>query len=349
MAIFLTGSTGFVGGRLLKNLLNDTDQQLFVLVRNMSKGEELVQTFPEEQQKRITLLRGDITAPEFGLTSSTLSMLQNQIQTFYHLAAVVKFDEHLRDEIFSANYDGTKNTLKVAHQLRAKRFVYVSTAYTVGKREKGIEQLYPIDDDVHNPYEESKVQSEHLVFDYKEDMEVIIFRPAIIVGDSKTGEADSKFTLYGFMRALDVFKRRVARKHPEATYRLIGDERATSNVVPVDYVANILALGATSAKPNTIYHITNPQPTNNFKSLQFVKDALDFPQLEIIQPHEADDLTETERALNDMIGVFKPYLTRDFVFDDSNTQQLIEGTSIEHLSLDDETYRMIIEAYFQAK
>src|SRR5699024_12129592 len=91
-------------------------------------------------------------------------------------------------------------------------------------------------------------------------------------------------------------------KHPEATYRLIGDERATSNVVPVDYVANILALGATSAKPNTIYHITNPQPTNNFKSLQFVKDALDFPQLEIIQPHEADDLTETERSLNDKIG-----------------------------------------------
>ncbi|WP_253719429.1 SDR family oxidoreductase, partial [Staphylococcus aureus] len=106
-------------------------------------------------------------------------------------------------------------------------------------------------------------------------MDVSIFRPSIIVGDSETGEADSEFTLYGFMRALDVFKRRIARSSDKADviYRVVGSKNATSNFVPVNYVADILALAASKAEAGKIYNITNPSPATNYDLLSLIKNA----------------------------------------------------------------------------
>ncbi len=349
MSIFLTGATGFLGGQLLKNLLRDTEEELYILARDVEKAEQLVRSFEAKEQSRVHVVEGDVTAPRFGMKDEDFEQLVGKVSLVYHLAALVRFDEELRDLIFSINYDGTKYVLDAATQLGAKRFIYVSTAYTVGKGERGLEQLYPLDHPTHNPYEESKVKSEHLVFDYADRMDVSIFRPAIIVGDSRTGEADSKFTLYGFMRALDVFKRRVALRNPDSTYRVVGNEQATSNLVPVNYVADILALAAEKAEPNTVYNITNPNPATNFAIFKMIKAALQFDQLDIIRPNERHDLSELEERMNAAISVFDPYLSRDFQFDDDNTQALLQGTSVEHLNLDDDTLNMIIRAYFKTK
>lgn len=349
MSIFLTGATGFLGGQLLKNLLRDTAEDLYILARDVEKAEQLVQSFPPSEQSRVHIVEGDVTAPRFGMADDAFNQLIGKVTLVYHLAALVRFDEDLRDLIFSINYDGTQYVLDASVALGAKRFIYVSTAYTVGKAERGLEQLYPLDHPTHNPYEESKVKSEHLVFHYADKMDVSIFRPAIIVGDSRTGEADSKFTLYGFMRALDVFKRRVALRNPDATYRIVGNEQATSNLVPVNYVADILAIAAEKAEPNKVYNITNPNPATNFDIFKMIRDALTFEQLDIIRPNERHDLSELEERMNATISVFDPYLSRDFQFDDDNTQALLQGTSVRHLQLDDETLEMIIRAYFKTK
>ena len=152
------------------------------------------------------------------------------------------------------------------------------------------------------------------------------------------------------MRALDVFKRRIARSVDKADnfYRVVGSKNATSNFVPVNYVADILALAATKAEAGKIYNITNPSPATNYNLLSLIKNALDFQQLEIIEnaePRNAD--SSHEERLNGMISVFNAYLSRSFDFDDSNTQQLIEGTlDIRHLDMDEQTTRLIIDAYF---
>ena len=125
-------------------------------------------------------------------------------------------------------------------------------------------------------------------------MDVSIFRPSIIVGDSETGEADSEFTLYGFMRALDVFKRRITARSADKAdviYRVVGSKNATSNFVPVNYVADILALAASKAEAGKIYNITNPSPATNYNLLSLIKNALDFHQLEIIENAEPGILT----------------------------------------------------------
>lgn len=351
MTIFLTGTTGFLGGKLLTNLLQTTNHTLFVLVRDMKKAEKLIEQLPNDAPNRIRLLRGDITQPNCGLSSSEIEELTGKVDIFYHLAALVKFDEELRDELFSINYDGTKHALELAKQFAVSKFFYISTAYTIGKHEQGIEELYPLDKAGHNPYEDSKIQSEHLAFSYSDDFDVSIFRPSIIVGDSETGEADSEFTLYGFMRALDVFKRRVSRStsDPNVIYRLIGSKESTSNLVPVNYVADILALAEGKAQPNMIYNITNPKPAANFDILVLIKNALNFDKLDIIENEDPSILTPEEQRVNGMIAVFNAYLSRSFDFDDSNTQKLIEGTSISHLDLTEDTLKMIINAYFDVQ
>jgi thioester reductase-like protein len=342
--LFLTGATGFLGGKLIKNLLLDKQNEVFILVRNVEKAENLRDSFPYYDQRRIHIFQGDITYPMAGLSPEDIEWLTNKIDAVYHLAALVKFDLDLRDELFAANYDGTKNVLELATKLQAKSFYYVSTAYTVGTLTHGVEELYPVDGTFNNPYEESKVKSEHLVFSYRNQMDVSIFRPAIIVGDSKTGEADSQFTLYGFMRALAVFKRKTARRSGgNRTYRLVAAKNGTSNLVPVDYVADILSLAPQKAAPDNIYHITNPEPPTNSELLQMLKEALDFQSLSVVE-HADEKLDEEEVRLNSLVDVFKVYLAGSLSFDDRNTQDLIHGTGVAHLNMTDDMIGMIIRA-----
>jgi thioester reductase-like protein len=342
--LFLTGSTGFLGGKLIKNLLQDKQNEVFILVRNIEKAENLRDSFSSSDQRRIHIFQGDITYPMAGLPPEDIEWLTNKIDAVYHLAALVKFDLDLRDELFAANYDGTKHILDLASCLQAKHFYYVSTAYTVGKLTHGVEELYPANGEFNNPYEESKVKSEHLVLSYRDRMNVSIFRPAIIVGDSKTGEADSQFTLYGFMRALAVFKRKSARRSErDRTYRLVAAKNGTSNLVPVDYVADILSLAPQKADADQIYHITNPEPPTNNELLQLLKEALDFQSLSVVE-HADEQLDEEEIRLNSLVDVFKVYLAGNLSFDDRNTQELIRGTGVAHLDMTKEMIGMIIRA-----
>ncbi|WP_408009789.1 SDR family oxidoreductase [Pseudalkalibacillus sp. A8] len=350
MNIFLTGSTGFLGGKLIQNLIEDTDHHLYLLFRNEKKAEKIISAFTRKQRKRIHLVHGDITSLDCGLRENDKKKLYGKIDIVYHLAALVKFEEDLRQELFEINYDGTRNILNLAVKMGAKKFFYVSTAYTVGKRNVGIEALYDPSEDYNNPYEESKVQSEHLVNSYRDHMDISIFRPAIIVGDSKTGEADSAFTLYGFMRALEIFKKRTIRTgRTGQVYRIVGAIKGTSNFVPVDYVVDILSHALSRAENEKVYNITNPDPPTNLAILTWIQQALEINNLSIVENSALQDLSSEELRLNGMIEVFAAYLKSSVIFDDENTKRLIAGSDIEHLNLSEETIRMIINAYFETK
>ncbi|WP_100333997.1 SDR family oxidoreductase [Bacillus alkalisoli] len=348
MNIFLTGATGFLGGKLIRQLL-DKGHSLHILARNIDKAERLIESVSSKEQHNITIYKGDITGKNLGLTNEAILNLTNNVDVFYHLAALVKFDEELRDTLMNINLQGTKEALAVAKKLGVKKFFHVSTAYTVGTDNVGYESLSQPGREFFNPYEESKALAEHEVFDMQEEMEVSIFRPSIIVGDSKTGEADSEFTLYGFMRGLEVFKKRLERKNllEGRNIHLIGTKDGTSNLVPVDYVADILALAIEKAEKNKIYHITNPVPKTNQQILETIKQHLEFGGLQVLEVEKASILTKEEIQLNGMIKVFQPYLDRHIKFHDENTQQFINGTNISHLNMTDEMLNIIISAYFQ--
>ncbi|KPB03142.1 SDR family oxidoreductase [Bacillus sp. CHD6a] len=348
MNIFLTGATGFLGGRLIRNLL-EGEHTVYILARNMKKATALKEDLPVSLQERVTILNGDIGKPEFGISSDQFAAITNKIDIFYHLAALVKFDHHLRDTLMEMNYHGTKNALEVAVTIGVKKFIHVSTAYTVGVSNLGQEKLYNLQQNFNNPYEESKALAEHEVMRYQDKMDVSIFRPAIIVGDSKTGEADSNFTLYGFMRGLELFKRKLERKNYEERVHLVGSKDGTSNLVPVDYVADILTIAANKAEKNTIYNITNPTPPTNREILETIKEHLHFHSLGIYEKDTNFSLTPVELQLNSLIDVFGPYLDRSISFADQNTQKLLKDSPVAHLNMTKEILEIIIRAYFESE
>ncbi|WP_279401839.1 SDR family oxidoreductase [Piscibacillus salipiscarius] len=175
----------------------------------------------------------------------------------------LSFDESERDKLFHVNVDGTQNVLKFAGLINIKRFIHVSTAYTLGTRDVGTETLYPEWQSFRNSYEETKAKAEHLVMSYKDQFDVLVMRPAIIIGDSKTGEAKTTFGLYGIIRTIQILKKKSARKPSDHLYRLVLNENSVSNLVPVDYVAQVLVLGLKHGKTETVYNITNPNPPTN--------------------------------------------------------------------------------------
>ena len=345
MYIFMTGGTGFLGGRLAKELI-ERGHRICMLART---PEKVNAQFTVEERKSIDVLPGDLTAHALGADEQFIDSHKGKIDLFLHMAALVKFDEELRDELFETNVTGTKEALRLAKLIDVPRFFHVSTAYTLGAKEVGGETLYDVSQSFLNPYEESKAHAEQAVWQSRDELDVSIFRPAIIVGDSKTGEADSKFTMYGYMRALELFKRKLERRgHDFESIRLIGSATGTSNLVPVDYVADVLLAAIEHAKAGTIYNVTNDTPPRNEMMLDYMKESLSFPHLTITET-PSSTLSSVEQSFNEMVKVFNPYLNRNITFHDENTKQLLKDAGFSPLRLDQKSLRRIVNAYYQTK
>lgn len=344
MNIFLTGATGFLGGRLIQNLSRE-GHTLYVLARNIKKAEQLLLK-TANLKGDIHIIQGDITVPNLGMDKETQQELVNKIDVFYHMAALVKFDLDLKEELFQINFSGTKYALEAAQKMGVSHFYYVSTAYTLGKDEFAKEELHSLDRSFNNPYEESKCKAEHLCMDYKKFFNVTILRPAIIIGDSKTGEADSKFTLYGLMRSLEVFKKRFQRKGlGDRVFHLLCEEGSTQNLVPVDYVADVLSDVLQKGREDNIYHITNSKPPLSADVFQIMRDKADLDLFKLAPYDYEPNLNEEEQLLNNVVDVYKNYLNRNIVFDDSNTQELLKTLDKKPLLMDEEMIKRIIKGY----
>ncbi|MFT9848095.1 SDR family oxidoreductase [Aneurinibacillus sp. REN35] len=344
MNILLTGGTGFVGGALTTVLLTE-GHHVHIVVRSIRKAHQFASSLDKELRNRLHIIEGDITLPFLGIKNSIRCQLEKKIDAFYHIAALVKFDESMRETLFSINYNGTAHALELAASLSIPRFFYVSTAYTVGRNEHGHEKLYDIRSRFNNPYEESKCRAEHLVFSYQDQMHTSIFRPSIIVGDSTSGKSDSTVALYGFIRGIHVFQRRIMAKSDAAyTYRIHAASKGTSNLVPIDYVCRVLFGALTNAESGTIYSITNAQAPTNEKILSLICDHLGLAD-RLVSAENPQDLSADELLLNELIAAYEVYMHRHIQFTDTNTQLLLSNAGLPGLSMDEAMLTRIINGY----
>ncbi|GGD10408.1 SDR family NAD(P)-dependent oxidoreductase [Pontibacillus salipaludis] len=334
MNILLTGATGFLGKQLTLRLL-DEGHSVYAIARNPRKAGSLIQAVPEEVQANLSIIEGDLTQDKAGVSSKDLSFLMNKIDTIYHSAAYLSFDDSERDKTFHINVSGTKNMLELAQEINAQHFSYISTAYTLGTKLYAKEELHPVDQEFVNPYEESKCHAEHLVWEYKDALNVNIFRPSIIIGDSETGEADTSFALYGVIRGLEILKKRTDRKkdQQEKVYKFLCTEETSQNFIPVDYVVDVLMAALKTPEPNQIYHITNPNPPTNRLLFDMVKEKLDFPNIEMVPSDYEGELSKEELKFNEPMKVFRPYWNKLLTFDDTNTQSLLRKNGMAHLDM----------------
>jgi thioester reductase-like protein len=250
----LTGYPGFIGRRLARKLLDDrSDLRIAALVepRMMEAAKEAA-----DGLDRLEVVPGDIAERRLGLDDATYERLSSELTHVFHLAAIYNLAVPL-PVATRVNVGGTGNVLELCLAAEGlERLAYVSTAYVAGTR-TGIvyEHELVMGQDFKNNYESTKFQAEVWVRQLMDRVPTTILRPAIVVGDSRTGETQKFDGPYYILRTISRLER-AGRPVPQ-----FGRSEALFNVVPVDYiVAAIAAIAFEPAAAGETLHLTDPEP-----------------------------------------------------------------------------------------
>src|SRR5579863_10066617 len=220
MAIFLTGSTGYLGSYLVTGLLRGHRDSLNLLVRAKSQQEarerlwqslQLHMEFPEFSERVSSCARiflGDLTNSQFGLSDDDYHALVQSTDSVIHCAA--SLNRKSEKQCLNVNLRGTLEVIQLARRAQdhhgLRRFSHVSTVAVAGTRKDEVVQEDTAIDwarSDYDPYARTKKFCEHMVHQLLPDVPRTIFRPAIVLGDSRRPET----TQFDMVRAFDFLAR----------------------------------------------------------------------------------------------------------------------------------------------
>jgi thioester reductase-like protein len=252
----LTGFPGFIGSRLARALLEgDPKLRLAALVepKMADRAREAAEKIGAE---RIEVIEGDIGERRLGITDEQRERLQAETTLVFHLAAIYNLAVPA-DLAQRVNVDGTGNVLDLCADCeRLERLHYVSTAYVAGDR-TGVVYEHELErgQKFKNHYESTKFQAELWVRHAMDKVPATVYRPAIVVGDSQTGETQKFDGPYYMLRTISQ-SMRMGGRIPQ-----LGKGNAPFNVVPVDFVIEALTAGTTDPKSEgQTLHLVDPEP-----------------------------------------------------------------------------------------
>ena len=333
MAIFLTGSTGYIGAHVAANLLEQHGASLNLLVRARDPHEaeqrlwqafQLHLDFPrfyEYLQTRIRIFRGDLTTPGFGLTSQDeYDRLIHTTDSVIHCAA--SLNRKSEKSCLNVNLRGTLEVLQLAmrahyyHGLR--RFSHVSTVAVAGKRSNEIvseDRAIEWDRSDYDPYARTKKFCEHMIRQLLPEVPLTFFRPSIVLGDSRYPET-TQFDMvrsFVFLAGLPVLPFRPTDK---------------IDIVNVDFVADAIATLHQKEKPlYDIYHLSSGRDSQTFRELTAALAAAQGKRRPVFLPFLERPFESVINVLANRKGatghgaslmkVFMPYLVWNTVFDNT--------------------------------
>jgi thioester reductase-like protein len=332
MAIFVTGSTGYLGSYLVAGLLRGYHDPLNLLVRAKSLEEahqrlwtslQLHFDFPEFYEHlrlRLRIFRGDLTSERFGLDPSQYSELVDTTDSIVHCAA--SLNRKSEKQCLNVNLRGTLDVIQLARRAHdrhgVRRYSHVSTVAVAGKRQnETVQEDSSIDWDRsdYDPYARTKKFCEHMVHQLLPDVSRTIFRPAIVLGDSSRAET----TQFDMVQAFDVLSRL-----PVLPLRP-GDR---VDIVPANYVAKaIVAIHQKNSPSHGIYHLSSGIGSQMY---QEITDALSeagqwskptyWPWLRGPFSRTVSWLSNRRSSVGyaaSLLKVFWPYLDWNTVFDNT--------------------------------
>ncbi len=254
MQYFVTGATGFIGKRLVKKLLERKGAVVHFLIRQGSADKVAdLRTYWGVSAARAVPVFGDLTAKKLGVASEDVKKLKGQIDHFYHLAAVYDLGADEETQV-AVNIEGTRHTVDLAKAIDAGHFHHVSSIAAAGLYE-GVfrEDMFEEAEGLDHPYFQTKHESEKIV---RQDCKVpwTVYRPAMVVGDSTTGEMDKIDGPYYFFKLIQRLRQLLPPWMPT-----VGLEGGRVNIVPVDFVVNALnVISHQQSIAKKCFHLVDP-------------------------------------------------------------------------------------------
>jgi NAD(P)-dependent dehydrogenase (short-subunit alcohol dehydrogenase family) len=274
MNYFVTGATGFIGRNLVSRLLQ-REGTVFALVRAGSRGRlEELRTAWGADGARVVPIAGDLSQPSLGVSEEDLLTLRGGVDHFFHLAAIYDMAAGAEAQEV-ANVEGTRHAVELAGAVEAGCFHQVSSIAAAGLykgtwREDMFEEAEELDT---HPYFRTKHESERVV---REECPRPwrVYRPGIVVGDSRSGEIDKVDGPYYFFKLLQRARRVLPSWLPT-----LGVEGGEINIVPVDFVA--AAIDHIAHQPGLdgrAFHLTDPHPKTAGEAIDLFARAADAPR-----------------------------------------------------------------------
>src|ERR1700730_7792006 len=272
MAIFLTGSTGYLGSYLVARLFTGHAERLNLLVRAETDEEarqRLWQSlqlhfefseFFEYLNSRVRIFRGDLTDERFGLSDEEYRALVDSTDSILHCAA--SLNRKSEKQCLNVNLRGSLEVIQMARRAQnrkgLRRYSHVSTVAVAGQRRNEV----VIEDAAidwarsdYDPYARTKKFSEHMVSQLLPDVPRTIFRPAIVMGDSRRPETSQ----FDMVQAFDLLARLPVlplRPHDKI------------DIVPADYVGKaIVTIHQKEQAAHGIYHLSAGTGSQTYKEL----------------------------------------------------------------------------------
>ncbi|MGH9741521.1 MAG: SDR family oxidoreductase [Candidatus Acidiferrum sp.] len=336
MAIFLTGSTGYLGSYVAAGLLTGHRDTLNLLVRAKSDEEarerlwtslQLHLEFPEFYgflSSRVRIFRGDLTSDRFGLPDDEYRALVDTTDSVIHCAA--SLNRKSERQCLNVNLRGGLEVIQLARRAQnrngLRRYSHVSTVAVAGKRRN---EVVTEDDAIdwarpdYDPYARTKKFGEHMIHQLLADVPHTIFRPAIILGDSRHA-ATSQFDM---VQAFDVLVRL-----PVLPLR----SRDKIDIVPANYVSKaIVTVHQKDAPLHGIYHLSSGNGSQTYKELTDALAEAGGWRRPAYWPWLGHAFSGTVNWLSgrkgsvahgaSLLKVFWPYLDWNTVFDNSRVVQ----------------------------
>lgn len=273
---FITGGSGFIGRRVIDRLLTvEPDAQIYALVRagSLSRFSELLDA--QGSAERVTPVVGDLTAPGLGLAEADLPDIDHVV----HLAAIYDMAADAESQQ-AANVDGTSRVADFALTRDAMLHHVSSIAVAGDFRGTFTEGDFDLGQGLPSPYHRTKFEAERVVRD-REGLRWRVYRPSIVVGDSRTGEMDKidgPYYFFGYLRTLGLLPSMLALPMPD-----LGG----TNMVPVDYVAQgiVALLSVDPDRSGLVYHLSDPKRRTITDMYNAIAPAFGGPQGHNVVPN----------------------------------------------------------------
>lgn len=318
--------TGFPRNELARLVLSallarDAEDEIVCIVpqRFQQLANEWLSAIPAKQRAKVTTREGDVAAVDLGLSGAEFNELCARVQVIHHCAAVT-YTGATFAQAESVNVGGTHEVVELGRCCKnLVRLVHWSTLAATGARDGVVRE-----DELIAPQGSrllhTRYRAERLIRKVQNELPITVIRPAMLVGDSRTGHLARVEGAHLLIAGLLAAPRDLPVPRP-----MHGDVEL--QVVPIDYAVEAgLTIANTAGTIGRTYHIVDAAPVTLHEALILIADLLGKPSprgaLPSVMARALVKLPLVHRLIHAQLALIDE-LARDVRYDDSAARPVL--------------------------